>query len=103
MNRGEDSEPGGSSAGSISLESSIKPFQQAKSNKADLIKDEEASEVVKSDREEQVRVKGFLRQVLLHRLKELAGDVENEGDLDKMHRQLDCIEGILRILGALER
>jgi hypothetical protein len=84
-----------------SLESFIKPTLQ--SNKAEASKAEGANKAEISTQEEPILAKGFLRQVLLHRLKELAGDVENEGDLDKMHRQLDCIEGILRILSALER
>jgi UPF0148 protein len=63
----------------------------------------QASEAETPNRDEQVLAEGLLRQALLRKLKELARGVESEGDLDKMHRQLDCIEGMLRILSALER
>jgi len=54
-------------------------------------------------RDELVWAKGLLRQTLLHRLKDLTEGVENEGDLDKLHRLLVCIERIVDILEALER
>jgi UPF0148 protein len=53
--------------------------------------------------DEQALVKQHLHRVLLHRLKGLSRGMECEEDLDKMRRQLGCIEGILRILNALER
>lgn len=56
-----------------------------------------------SGRGEFAQAKGLLRQTLLHRLKDLTEGVEGEGDLDKLHRQLDCIERIMNILEALER
>ncbi len=55
------------------------------------------------DQDELARAKGLLRRTLLHRLKDLTEGMENEGDLDKLHRQLDCIERIVNILEALER
>jgi UPF0148 protein len=63
----------------------------------------QASETKASTQDQLVRAEELLRQALLHRLKELTEGVESEGDLDKLSRQLDCIEGILRILSALER
>ncbi len=56
-----------------------------------------------SDRDALISAKAVLRQTLLHRLKELTGGVESEGDLDKLQRQLACIERIMNILKALER
>jgi len=56
-----------------------------------------------SGRDELGRALGLLRRVLLHRLKDLTGGVEGEGDLAKLRRQLDCIERIVNILEALER
>lgn len=56
-----------------------------------------------SDRDELGPALGFLRRALLLRLKDLTAGVEVEGDLDKLHRQLGCIERIVNILDALER
>jgi UPF0148 protein len=56
-----------------------------------------------SDRDELGRALGLLRRVLLQRLKDLTEGAESEGDLDKLRRQLGCIERIVNILEALER
>lgn len=63
----------------------------------------EAGETKLPDRDELISAKAALRQTLLRRLKDLIEGVESEGDLDKLHRQLACIEGIMNILKALER
>ncbi len=53
--------------------------------------------------DEIVLAKAVLRRTLLRRLKDLTKGVEDEGDLDKLYRQLACIEGIVNIIKALER
>lgn len=63
----------------------------------------EAGETEVSDRDALISAKAVLRRTLLRRLKDLTEGVESEGDLDKLHRQLACIEGIVNILKALER
>ncbi len=63
----------------------------------------EAGETKLPDRDELISAKAALRQTLLRRLKDLTEGIESEGDLDKLHRQLACIEGIVNILKALER
>ncbi len=44
-----------------------------------------------------------LRGSVLRKLKNLAEGMEREQDLDKLRKQLDCIEGALRVLRSLER
>ncbi len=44
-----------------------------------------------------------LREIMLRKLKELAGDLSEEQDLSKMKSQLDCIEGLHKILQSLSR
>ena len=53
--------------------------------------------------DEWVQAEGHLREIMLRKLKELAGDLSEEQDLSKMKRQLDCIEGLHRILQSLSR
>ncbi|MCK9565059.1 MAG: hypothetical protein M0Q43_03295, partial [Methanothrix sp.] len=43
-----------------------------------------------------------LRASLLHRLRELAVALEDEQDLDKLKKQLDCLEGLLRVFRSLQ-
>ena len=45
---------------------------------------------------------GDLRSALLARLQELAASVRDERDLQMLKRQLDCLEGLLRILRSLQ-
>jgi len=45
---------------------------------------------------------GNLRASLLHRLRELTASLEDEHDLDKMKKQLDCLEGLLRVFRSLQ-
>jgi len=46
---------------------------------------------------------GNLRASLLHRLRELTADLEDEHDLDKLKKQMDCLEGLLRVFRSLQR
>jgi UPF0148 protein len=45
---------------------------------------------------------GNLRASLLHRLRELTVALEEEHDLDMLEKQLDCIEGLLRVFRSLQ-
>ena len=53
--------------------------------------------------DEWVQAEEHLREIMLRKLKELAGDLSEEQDLSKMKRQLDCIEGLHKILQSLSR
>ena len=45
---------------------------------------------------------GNLRASLLHRMRELAAVLEDEHDLDMLKKQLDCLEGLLRVFRSLQ-
>ena len=53
--------------------------------------------------EELKAVIGNLRASLLHRMRELAIVLEDEHDLDKLKKQLDCLEGLLQVFRSLQR
>ncbi len=55
-----------------------------------------------SSQDDQKLAKDMVRRSLLHRLEGLTEDLEREDDLDKLRRQLGCIEGILNVLKSLE-
>ena len=44
-----------------------------------------------------------LRGSLLRKLKDLTAAMEGEQDLDRLRKQLDCIEGALKLLRSMER
>jgi UPF0148 protein len=44
---------------------------------------------------------GNLRASLLRRLRELTAALEDEHDLDKLKKQLDCLEGLLQVFRSL--
>jgi UPF0148 protein len=52
--------------------------------------------------DEMPRALGGLRSALLARLQELTASVREERDLHMLKRQLDCLEGLLRILRSLQ-
>ena len=52
--------------------------------------------------EELMTAIGNLRASLLHRLRELTAALEDEHDLDKLKKQLDCLEGLLRVFRSLQ-
>ncbi|MCX6674193.1 MAG: hypothetical protein NTY37_10500 [Methanothrix sp.] len=55
------------------------------------------------DLDEELRAAiGNLRASLLHRLRELTAVLEDEQDLDKLKKQLDCLEGLLRVFRSLQ-
>jgi UPF0148 protein len=56
-----------------------------------------------NDDEELRTATGNLRASLLRRLRELTADLEDEHDLDKVKKQLDCLEGLLRVFRSLQR
>ena len=45
---------------------------------------------------------GNLRASLLHKLHELTATLEEERDLDMLKKQLDCLEGLLRVFRSLQ-
>ena len=54
------------------------------------------------DDEELMTAIGNLRASLLHRLREFTAALEDEHDLDKLKKQLDCLEGLLRVFRSLQ-
>jgi UPF0148 protein len=52
--------------------------------------------------DEMSKALGSLRSALLTRLQELTASVRDERDLHMLKRQLDCLEGLLRILRSLQ-
>jgi UPF0148 protein len=52
--------------------------------------------------DELARAKGRLCEAMLIRLKVLTKDLEEEQDLGKLKRQLDCVEGILRVFHSCQ-
>ena len=53
------------------------------------------------DDEELKAAIGNLRASLLHKLREFTVALEGEHDLDKLKKQLDCLEGLLRVFRFL--
>lgn len=51
--------------------------------------------------DEEVQVEEHLERVLLRKLKELTEDLEEEQDLGEMRRQLDCLDGLLKVFHSL--
>jgi len=49
-----------------------------------------------------MRAKANLRASLLRRLRELTACLEVEQDLDRLKKQLDCIEGLLRAFRSMQ-
>jgi UPF0148 protein len=54
------------------------------------------------DDEELKAAIGNLRASLLHKLREITAVLEDEHDLDKLKKQLDCLEGLLRVFRSLQ-
>lgn len=54
------------------------------------------------DDEELIAAIANLRASLLHRLRELTVALEDEHDLDKLKKQLDCLEGLLQVFRSLQ-
>ncbi len=52
--------------------------------------------------EEWISLSGRLRACLLHRLQGFAEAMAAEQDLDRLKKELDCVEGLLRVLRALQ-
>lgn len=50
-----------------------------------------------------VQAKTHLRAVLIRKLEMLIKGLEQEQDLDKLKKQLDCIEGLLKAFRAMSR
>ena len=61
-------------------------------------------EAISEDRAdvEFMRAKANLRASLLRRLGELTACLEVEQDLDRLKKQLDCIEGLLRAFRSMQ-
>jgi UPF0148 protein len=70
----------------------------------DLPADKGAKSAHKSEQgdEELMAAIGNLRASLLHRLQAIAVALEDEPDLDKLKKQLDCLEGLLRVFRSLQ-
>ncbi len=64
----------------------------------------ETKEAIRDEEEdvEFIRAKANLRASLLRRLGELTAGLEVEQDLDKLKKQLDCIEGLLRAFRSMQ-
>ncbi len=48
------------------------------------------------------QAKGSLHAALLYRLREITAALEEENDLDKLKKQLDCLEGLLRVFRSMQ-
>ena len=48
------------------------------------------------------QAKGNLNAALLHRLRVITAALEDENDLDKLKKQLDCLEGLLRVFRSMQ-
>jgi UPF0148 protein len=62
-----------------------------------------SSHIGKQDDDELIAAIGNLRASLLQRLQEFTVTLKNERDLDKLKKQLDCLEGLLRVFRSLQR
>ncbi len=72
-----------------------KPDEKSNFDRAHL---QERKEI---DDEELMAAMGNLRASLLHRLREFTASLEDERDLDRLKKQLDCLEGLLRVFRSL--
>ncbi|MCU0637132.1 MAG: autoantigen p27 domain-containing protein [Methanothrix sp.] len=54
------------------------------------------------DDAEMISAKANLRSVLLLRMKELTAALQGEQDLDKLKKQMDCLDGLLRVIRSLK-
>lgn len=61
-----------------------------------------ASQSSRQGGDEMSKALSDLRSALLARLQELTESVRDERDLHMLKRQLDCLEGLLRILRSLQ-
>lgn len=69
--------------------------EKANSDRAHLPESEKNDEDLK-------QAKGSLHAALLHRLREITAALEEENDLDKLKKQLDCLEGLLRVFRSMQ-
>jgi UPF0148 protein len=76
----------------------------SKVEKADLLAGSVAGQTGPSGKEDLELLSAMvnLRASLLCRLKDIASALEGEQDLDKVKKQLDCLEGLLRVLRSLQ-
>jgi UPF0148 protein len=90
-------EPDLSATAQLSGLSGVDLEEKPNLDRAQLLEREE------NDDEELRTATGNLRASLLRRLRELTADLEDEHDLDKVKKQLDCLEGLLRVFRSLQR
>lgn len=88
------------------LEKSVpegEPLSQKEAIESSL-KRSETREAIRYEEEdvEFEKAKAKLRASLLRRLGELTAGLEMEQDLDKLKKQLDCIEGLLRAFRSMQ-
>ena len=98
-------QPSGPSAEEMNVRSSSGRAYQQESGVIEDNPDGAGFGVSKSGRQgedEMSRALGGLRSALLARLEELTASVQDERDLHMLKRQLDCLEGLLRILRSLQ-
>ena len=90
-------EPSGSAVQGDKLNPEGKPLSNKEASEG-LLKRPETKDAIGDQGEdvEFMRAKAKLRASLLLRLGELTACLEAEQDLDRMKKQLDCIEGLLR-------
>jgi len=56
----------------------------------------------KQDDDELLVAMGNLRASLLGRLRELTAALQDEHDLDRLKKQLDCLEGVLQVFRSMQ-
>jgi len=74
-----------------------KPDEKSNFDRAHL---QERTEI---DDDELTAAMDNLRASLLHRLQEFTAALKDESDLDRLKKQLDCLEGMLRVFRSLHR
>jgi UPF0148 protein len=100
-----ETQPSGSCGEELKEKSnSDRAHLQQKGEKSELPADNGVKPVYvkKQDDDELVAAFGDLRVSLLHKLRELTAALEDESDLDKLKKQMDCLEGLLRVFRSLQ-
>jgi UPF0148 protein len=77
---------------------------QQKEEKGELPADNKVKSayIGKRDDDELIAALDDLRASLLHKLRELTSALGDENDLDKLKKQMDCLEGLMRVFRSLQ-
>jgi UPF0148 protein len=90
----------------VQLSSSAAPKETISNSENASMQQRSAKESVSNrlmpEDNELIRIKAHLCGSMLIRLEQLTEGLEEEQDLDKLKKQLDCIEGLLRVFRFLQ-